>query len=51
MKENLNLIIEKEKVYYYLNGDREMGDNAHDKKIGKHVTLFTNGEIKINDYN
>ena len=35
---------------YYNNGDREMGDYKDDKKIGKHVTLTKNGEIKVNIY-
>jgi len=28
-----------------------MGDYIDDQKIGKHVTLTFNGEVKINNYN
>ena len=36
-------------IYYYNNGDREMGDYSNDKRIGKHVTLTKNGEVKTNN--
>ena len=39
------------RIYYYKNGDREMGDYLNDKEIGKHVTLTINGEVKTNIYN
>ena len=30
-------------IYYYNNGDRQMGDYYNDNPIGKHVTLTKNG--------
>jgi len=33
-------------IDYYHNGDREMGDYSNDNKIGKHVLLTANGEVK-----
>ena len=35
---------------YYHNGDREMGDYYNGKRIGKHVMLTRNGEVKTNNY-
>ena len=32
-------------VYYYNNGDREMGNYLNDKKVGKHVKLHLNGDV------
>ena len=37
-------------IFYYNNGDREMGDYYNNKKMGKHVMLTKIGEVKINDY-
>ena len=37
-------------IYYFKNGDREMGDWKDDKDIGKHVKLCKNGEIKTKNY-
>ena len=37
-------------MMYYHNGDREMGDFYNGNPIGKHVTLTTNGELKINNH-
>ena len=37
-------------IYYYNNGDREMGDYSNGKQIGKHVTLTKNGKVKTNNY-
>ena len=37
-------------IYYYNNGDREMGDYYNGNPIGKHVMLTRNGEVKINNY-
>ena len=37
-------------IYYYNNGIREMEDYLKDKKIGKHVSLLPNGEVKTNNY-
>ena len=35
---------------YFNNGDRAMGDYYNDNRIGKHVTLTKNGEVKTNNY-
>jgi hypothetical protein len=37
-------------VYYYNNGDREIGDYLKDKKIGKHVILHKNGKVSEKIY-
>ena len=37
-------------IYYYNDGDREMGDWKDGKEIGKHVILNKNGEVKIENY-
>ena len=45
------MIKKKEKeLFYYKNGDREMGNYLNDKKIGKHATLHVNGNITLNKY-
>ena len=36
---------------YYNNGDREIRDYLNGKRIGKHVTLTINGEVKSKVYN
>ena len=38
-------------IYYYSNGDREMGDYDNNSKIGKHITLTRNGNVKEKYYN
>ena len=38
-------------IFYYNDGDREMGDYLNGKEIGKHVTLTINGEVKTRIYN
>ena len=38
-------------IYYYNNGDREMGNYLNDCKVGKHVTLRNNGNIDAQIYN
>ena len=51
MKEILKMIKKKEKgIFYYNNGDREMGDYLNNNRIGMHVILSTNGEIASNFY-
>ena len=50
MKENIEMIKEKEKEYNYNNGDREMGDYLNDKQIGKHITLTNKGEVETKLY-
>ena len=35
---------------YYINGDREMGNYSNDEKIGKHVKLTKDGEVKIENF-
>ena len=35
---------------YKNNGDRKMGDYSNDKKVGKHVILTKNGEVKTKNY-
>ena len=37
-------------IYYFNNGDREMGDYLNDKPIGKHAVLTKNGEVKTSYY-
>ena len=37
-------------IYYYNNGDREMGNYLQGKKIGKHVTLKANGDFETKNY-
>ena len=37
-------------VYYYHDGDREMGDYNNDKEIGTHAYLTKDGEVKTNNY-
>ena len=37
-------------IFYYNNGNREMGDYLKDKRIGKHVSLLPDGKVKINNY-
>ena len=37
-------------VYYYKNGDREMGDYLNGKKIGKHIILRKDGSTEIKEY-
>ncbi len=37
-------------IYYYANGDREMGDFLNDTDIGRHVTLTKCGEVKVQNY-
>ena len=37
-------------IYYYNNGDREIGDYLDGKEIGKHVKLTKNGEVEVNNY-
>ena len=50
MKEILNGKREGKGIFYYNNGDREMGDYLNDKSIGKHVKLHNNGNITSNNY-
>ena len=51
MKVNGKIIKGQEKgICYYNNGNREMGDWKDDKKVGKHVILSENGEIKTEEY-
>ena len=38
-------------IYYFNDGDRQMGDYLNDNPIGKHVTLTINGEVEVNNYN
>jgi len=37
-------------IYYYYNGDREMGDYLNDKEIGIHVKLDIKGKISKLNY-
>ena len=37
-------------VYYYFNGDREMGDYLDNKEIGTHAVLKANGKVSSNTY-
>ena len=32
-------------IFYYNNGDREMGDFMNGNQVGKHITLHSNGNI------
>ena len=43
-------MIKKKEIFYYNNGDREMGDYSNGKRIGKCVILKRNGEVKIKNY-
>ena len=38
-------------VYYYKNGDREMGDYLNGKKTGKHIILKNDGSAEMKEYN
>ena len=33
-------------IFYFSNGDREMGDYLNDKKVGKHLIQYSNGTFK-----
>jgi len=37
-------------IYYKNNGDRIIGDYLNDSRIGKHVIIHSNGEIKSEYY-
>ena len=37
-------------IYYYKNGDREMGNFLNDKKIGMHAFLYYSGKITLINY-
>jgi len=37
-------------IYYYNNGDREMGNYLNNNPVGKHVILTTNGDIDSHIY-
>ena len=37
-------------IYYYNNGDREMGDYLNDDKIGIHAKLNINGVVIQQQY-
>ena len=37
-------------IYYYNNGDREMGDYLNNNRIGRHAKLHANGELSSNLY-
>ena len=37
-------------VYYYAEGNREMGDFINGKEIGVHLTLHPNGKYSVNDF-
>ena len=37
-------------ILYFADGTREMGDFHNEKRIGKHVTLTINGDVKIKNY-
>ena len=50
MKVNLENKKEGRGIYYYSNGDREMGDYFNDKSIGKQVMLTKNNEVKVINY-
>ena len=45
-----NGLPERKGIYYFYNGDRRMGDYYDDKKIGKHVTLTSNGNVETEIY-
>ena len=40
----MNELKEGKGIYYYNDGDREMGDYYNDEPIGKHALLTKNGE-------
>ena len=44
------MVREGKGIYYYNNGDREMGNYLNDKRVGKHITLHFNGKVTINNY-
>ena len=37
-------------IFYFNNGNREMGDYLNDKKVGKHAKLHANGNVTANNY-
>ena len=37
-------------IFYYNNGDREMGDYLKGNKIGKHVMMLADGNISSKNY-
>ena len=45
-----NDIKEGKGIYYYNNGDRQMGDYSNDKPIGKHVILTNDGQDETIEY-
>ena len=46
----MNDMREGKGVYYYNNGDREMGDYYKGSRIGKHAMITKNGEVKYINY-
>ena len=46
----VNGMAEGKGIFYYKNGDREMGDAYNGMPRGKFVMLTNNGEVKINNY-
>jgi hypothetical protein len=42
--------LKEKEFFYYNNGDRRIGDWKDGKKIGKHVILSKNGEVKTENY-
>ena len=46
----MNDVREGKGIYYYNNGDREIGDYLNDKKIGKHTIIHHNGKVSSKSY-
>ena len=37
-------------IYYYTDGNREMGNYLKGRQVGKHVTLHSNGDVTSRIY-
>ena len=42
--------MEEKGIFYYINGDREMGDFKDGEKIGQHAKFIKNWGVKIISY-
>ena len=46
----MNDVKEGSGVYYYQNGDREIGDYLNDAKTGKHILIDKSGKVVEKNY-
>ena len=50
MKKIIKMVKKKDRILYYNNGDREMGNYLNGMRKGKHVKLHANGEVTSEIY-